>query len=424
MHSEAIKVESGPYGDLLVWCPGNAAGLVQYQLHLLTRQRPGYLLPCFVRYRESLPQLCLDVTGLLSIDQSVRENDLNPQSGRALLLELLEILTDAADRLLPVRQFSLHPSLIFRGSDRKLRLAFWPADPAGPDETAEDDWGELQGLLHSVGQACQLPPENIARYQKDLQHGGMSLLYQQILAESDARQNDEQPAADRSGRRPGRKMMMPLLKSRRLLGLSALHLLGAAAVCCRYLFQIAWSGQLRLALMVYLVILLLLDGFSLIPRRSLPALVRQGQSLIRQAGTAIPRWLRSLSAGPSPAESGLTDAQTVLLAANPAEFRMALLAEGLPGTAEENEGVRAYILVDEFVVGRDQKTSDLCLDDPGVGRQHARIIRRTGSFFICDLGSRNGTCLDGRKIMKNVETLLPDQCRISFAARSFYFQAD
>ena len=424
MHSEAIKIESGPYGNLLVWCPGNPASLVQYQLHLLTRQRPGYLLTCFVRYRDSLPQLCLDVTGLVSIDQADRGDDLNPLSGRALLLELLEILTDAADRLLPVRQFSLHPSLIFRGSDQKLRLAFWPADPAGVDETAEDDWGELQGLLHSVGQAYRLPPERIARYRQDLQHGGMNMLYQQILADSDARQNDEQPAADHTGWRPGKKLLMLFSKSRRLIGLSALHVLGAAAVCCRSLFRAAWPSQLRLALMVYLVFLLLFDIFSLISRRSLPALIRQGQASISQTSTGIARWLRSLSAGPNPVEPGLTDAQTVLLAANPAEFRMALLAEGLPGTPEENEGIRAYILVDEFVVGRDQKTSDLCLDDPGVGRQHARIIRRAGSFFVCDLGSRNGTCLDGRKIMKNVETLLPDQCRISFAARSFYFQAD
>lgn len=424
MHSEDIKIETGPYGNLLVWRPGNPAGLVQYQLHLLTRQRPGYLLPCFVRFRDGLPQLCLDVTDLASIDQAAREVDLNPLGGRALLLELLEILTDAADRLLPVRQFSLHPSLIFRGSDQKLRLAFWPADPAGQVETAEDDWGELQGLLHCVGQAYRLPPEKIDRYLQDLRHGGMNLLYQRITAESDERQNDEKPAADHSGRQHFRKLLVSFLKSRRLIGLSALHILGAAAVCCRYLFRAAWPSQLRLALIVYMVFLMILDIFSLISRRSLPGLARQGQVSISQIGAGIARWLRGLSAESNPVEPALTDAQTVLLAANPAEFRMALLAEGLPGTPEENEGVKAYILVDEFVVGRDHKTSDLCLDDPGVGRQHARIIRRTGSFFICDLGSRNGTCLDGRKIMKNVETLLPDQCRISFAARSFYFQAD
>jgi hypothetical protein len=124
--------------------------------------------------------------------------------------------------------------------------------------------------------------------------------------------------------------------------------------------------------------------------------------------------------GEDPAE----DCQTVLMVANPADFRMAMLAEGQPGTPEENEGLRAFILVDEFLIGRDPKDADLCLSDPGIGRLHARITRRAGSFFICDLGSRNGTRLDNRRLLKNAEQLLPDQCVLQFAERPFYFQAD
>ena len=424
MHSENIRLESGPYGSLLVWRPGNSNDLVQYQLHLLTRQRPGYLLPCFLSYRDSLPQLCLDVTGLVSIDQFGRGNDLNPQSGRALLLELLEVLIDAADRLLPVRQFSLHPSLIFRGTDQKIRLAFWPACPLSPNKTAEDEWGELQDLLHIIGQAYRLLPDQINRYLQVLQHGGMSLLYQQIVAESDVRQNSEGTSEDSSGKLASRKKYAAILRSGRIIGLSALHILGAGVVCCNNFIQTAWPSQIRFALLAYLVVLLILDLCCLMAKGRLSKLIIQGHSSVRQTASGLARWLQDQISGHKSGELVETDAQTVLLAANPAEFRMALLSEGLPGTAEENEGLRAYILVDEFVVGRDQKTSDLCLNDPGVGRQHARIIRRAGSFFICDLGSRNGTCLDGRKIMKNMENLLPDQCRISFASHSFYFQAD
>ena len=103
---------------------------------------------------------------------------------------------------------------------------------------------------------------------------------------------------------------------------------------------------------------------------------------------------------------------------------MAMLAEGKPGTPEENEGLRAFILVDEFIIGRDPKNADLVLTDPGVGRIHARIIRRAGSFLISDLGSKNGTSLDGKKLLRHEETLLPDRCILQFADRAFYFQAD
>jgi hypothetical protein len=135
----------------------------------------------------------------------------------------------------------------------------------------------------------------------------------------------------------------------------------------------------------------------------------------------LSQWAQTDSHAQTPGDQA---GQTMLLTANPAEFRMAMLAEGKPGTPDENEGLRAFILVDEFIVGRDPKSADLVLPDPGVGRIHARIIRRAGSFLLSDLGSKNGTCLDGKKLLRHEETLLPDACIIQFADRAFYFQAD
>jgi hypothetical protein len=116
--------------------------------------------------------------------------------------------------------------------------------------------------------------------------------------------------------------------------------------------------------------------------------------------------------------------QTVLLASMHEIYRLGLLSVGLPGSPEETEGLRAYILVDEFLVGRDDTFCDLPLPVPSVGRRHARITRREGSFFITDLGSKNGTSLDGRRLNKLEEYLLPDRCRIEFADQAFYFSAD
>jgi DNA-binding NtrC family response regulator len=49
------------------------------------------------------------------------------------------------------------------------------------------------------------------------------------------------------------------------------------------------------------------------------------------------------------------------------------------------------------VVGR-RAPSEILLDDPAVSRQHARFTVRDGEVFVEDLGSRNGTLIDGRRI--------------------------
>ncbi|NLV98434.1 MAG: FHA domain-containing protein, partial [Clostridiaceae bacterium] len=104
-------------------------------------------------------------------------------------------------------------------------------------------------------------------------------------------------------------------------------------------------------------------------------------------------------------------------------FRMACLSEGLPGSKEEKLGHRAFILIDEFLIGRDSDLVDFWIDSQNVSRQHARISRRQGSFFLEDLGSRNSTLLDGKKVNKHKEYLLPDKCRLTFADKAYYFEA-
>ena len=107
-----------------------------------------------------------------------------------------------------------------------------------------------------------------------------------------------------------------------------------------------------------------------------------------------------------------------------AKTKIAQLSEGLPGTPEEEYGRRAFILADEFVVGRDLKDVDLCLDSQAISRRHARILLKEGHYFLEDLGSSNGTSLDGIRLSRKREYLLPDKCRIAFAGEHFYFRSE
>jgi S1-C subfamily serine protease len=53
--------------------------------------------------------------------------------------------------------------------------------------------------------------------------------------------------------------------------------------------------------------------------------------------------------------------------------------------------------VQEAVIGR-EPPAHLVLPDAGVSREHARLVRRDGSFELWDLGSRNGTYVNGEPL--------------------------
>ena len=55
-------------------------------------------------------------------------------------------------------------------------------------------------------------------------------------------------------------------------------------------------------------------------------------------------------------------------------------------------------LAGEVVLLGRQDACDVVLDDPTVSRRHVQIAHRGGTMVICDLASRNGTVLNGRRV--------------------------
>ena len=64
---------------------------------------------------------------------------------------------------------------------------------------------------------------------------------------------------------------------------------------------------------------------------------------------------------------------------------------------------RQLVLSEErsYVLGRDTE-ADLCLVDEDASRRHTRIVRRGSRLWVIDLGSKNGTRLDNRRLRPNV----------------------
>jgi len=75
------------------------------------------------------------------------------------------------------------------------------------------------------------------------------------------------------------------------------------------------------------------------------------------------------------------------------ELSMVNEAEGSPGLDKP---------MDYISIGRDAG-NNLILNDSGASRQHARIERRENKFYLTDLGSANGTYLNGNRITSTVE---------------------
>jgi len=63
------------------------------------------------------------------------------------------------------------------------------------------------------------------------------------------------------------------------------------------------------------------------------------------------------------------------------------------------------------IVGRGED-ADVRLDDPGLSRSHARIFRMGDAFYLQDLGSTNGSWVDGAPVTS--ATLIPDGGRVAF----------
>jgi hypothetical protein len=74
---------------------------------------------------------------------------------------------------------------------------------------------------------------------------------------------------------------------------------------------------------------------------------------------------------------------------------------------------------DRFMIGR-TKNNDINMKDMTISKNHAAISISNGSFFIQDLGSTNGTKINGRPVNKKPEKL-HDQAIIRLGNHAFTF---
>jgi pSer/pThr/pTyr-binding forkhead associated (FHA) protein len=74
-----------------------------------------------------------------------------------------------------------------------------------------------------------------------------------------------------------------------------------------------------------------------------------------------------------------------------------------------------------FTIGR-TRDCDLCLTDMSVSRMHAQLVRREDGWLLSDLGSHNGTRVNGWLVREPVPVRAGD--RVEFGSATFVFQGD
>jgi len=80
----------------------------------------------------------------------------------------------------------------------------------------------------------------------------------------------------------------------------------------------------------------------------------------------------------------------------------------------------AYILNrQEILIGRTLNNAFVIVN-PSVSKRHARIVAENGGYALYDLGSSNGTFINGKRV---TEAKLQDGCEVRFGRAAFVFRA-
>jgi pSer/pThr/pTyr-binding forkhead associated (FHA) protein len=104
--------------------------------------------------------------------------------------------------------------------------------------------------------------------------------------------------------------------------------------------------------------------------------------------------------------------------APPARAIEAAIPTGIELTVAHAGTIKTRRFGRRILVGR-APSADLRLDDPRVSRLHARIEMRDDGVYVEDLGSRNGTAVDGETVSEPRQLLVDDEITVGGAALVF-----
>lgn len=84
---------------------------------------------------------------------------------------------------------------------------------------------------------------------------------------------------------------------------------------------------------------------------------------------------------------------------------------------------KILIMKNIFTIGKDNK-NDLVINEPGVSKSHARIIKKNSDYYVMDSNSKNHTYVNNEELQNNDCRLLLSGDKIRFGKEQFQFHYD
>lgn len=78
------------------------------------------------------------------------------------------------------------------------------------------------------------------------------------------------------------------------------------------------------------------------------------------------------------------------------------------------------LLKDSYVIGKLKSKADICLENEGISRIHAKIQKEGEEYYLYDMNSTNGTFLNGRRLGVNEKVPLHVSDEVAFAKLEYY----
>jgi hypothetical protein len=417
------------------------------QIKMLTLQRIPRLLPMHLQARDGNVQLYYEITGRRMLAQWLRQETISLMQFYDMLHSIAEVLDDSKIYMLQPGRYILREDYLFCGEGpTDLYFTYVPKDQLDSKGSIPSDLQHLASrLVHRVRELQGGGFQELMSYLleesftitewKRLLQKHMSLLETSRLPASEVAASQEAPEitmpeyhAD-TGWTPEHPatsldtthdhvMELPSIEVTTALWKKQLLLAVMLALSCVLLWQLyadrpeegmlylCAGGTLLLADAAWVAYCLLTSGTMKAQTQPVTeSYMGGGDHFFREIGLPYePVAMGSLSTNPIsvPTSEPSAPAHTVLLATP--EATMLLTPESqakdyqdCPRLIFVKQGIQEAIPLrkNHFVIGRAGVEVDWVHEDAGVSRIHAEFCQDQGIYSVKDLGSRNGTLLNG-----------------------------
>ena len=359
-----------------------------YRFRMLTENRINSLLPCRKAEIDCEELLYYDISGLVSLADYLSSNTIKTETLQKFLGVLLQLIEKLEDYLLTADNLILTPDYVF--VSQKGSRFFFAALPArsGP-------------LSRSMLRLSELFITKIPYNDKKGAEIGYSLYQSCItgkLSLDDLARLAYIPDNDSGNSEKSRENDPPFPES-------------SSGLSVESLMQPAIAPDIKNA------------GKK--PRGFIARFVKaikNDPGRKKKARTEDVNFLRSLAEKPADQDEQFNEFSegTVILPQkrNPKTSSEASLV------SKSDPGIRFVLTADAYVIGKAAGGADIIIDKKTVSRVHARIKKESGSYRVSDLGSKNGTYINGERISDGKGDFLYDGDEISFADADFIYRIE